>query len=169
MKSKVQTLREHPFFSDFPESYLEKIAEWTSLTTFNPGQYIFREGEDADQFFLIQKGIVSLEVYVSKVGPVTVETIGAGDVLGWSWLYTPHHWHFDARAVELTHALVLNGKILRNQIEQDHELGFQVMKRISRIVENRLQATRLKLMEVYNIYKEPGEATEERPDWQKLI
>ncbi len=118
---------------------------------------------------MVQKGIVSLEVYVAKVGPVTVETIGTGDVLGWSWLYPPHRWHFDARAVELTHALVLNGKILRNQIEKDHELGFQLMKRISRIVEDRLQATRLKLMEVYNIYKAPGEETEERPDWQKLI
>lgn len=169
MKSNINALKEHPFFADFPETYLEKIANWTSFSTFNPGQYIFREGEDADLFYLLQKGIVSLEVYVPKCGPVTIETISSGEVLGWSWLYTPHRWHFDARAVELTHTLVLNGKTLRNQIEEDHELGFHFMKRISRIVESRLQATRVKLMEVYNIYQEPSDSEEQRPDWQKLI
>ncbi|RMF56538.1 MAG: cyclic nucleotide-binding domain-containing protein [Calditrichaeota bacterium] len=169
MKSRVDRLREHPFFQDFPEKYLEKIAEWTTFATFNPGQYIFRLGEDADMFYLIEKGVISLEVYVPKCGPVTIETLGTGDVLGWSWLYAPHRWQFDARAVEVTNALVINAKILRSQIEDDHELGYQMMTRISRIVRNRLQATRMKLMEVYNIYQEPDEEDASRPDWQKLI
>lgn len=159
-------LNEHPFFKDFSKQHIRKIIDITSQISFNPGQYIFRDGEEANSFFLILQGIISLEVYVPNRGPVTLGRLDAGDVLGWSWLYPPHRWHFDARALEAAHMLVLNGKTLRKMIEDDHEFGFQMMKKISLVMEDRLQAARLKLMEVYDIYPEPDKT---RPKWHELI
>ncbi len=159
-------LQNHPFFKEFTAEHVEKLVQHTSEMRFNPGQYIFRDGQEANMFYLVLSGMVSLEVYAPNRGPVTVQPIGAGDVLGWSWLYPPHRWHFDAKAKEETRVLALNGKAIRGLIEDDHEFGFQVMKRIALVMENRLQATRVKLMEVYDIYWEPDKS---RPDWQKLI
>ncbi|MEZ4765528.1 MAG: hypothetical protein R3C26_20805 [Calditrichia bacterium] len=70
-------------------------------------------------------------------------------------LYSPHRWHFDARAEEEITALNIDGKFLLKMIEEDHEIGFNVMRRIAMVMEHRLQSTRLKLMQVYDIYKEP--------------
>lgn len=166
MESIKSMLTEHPFFKDFAVDHVKKIIDITSEIRFNPGQYIFRDGEDANTFYLICQGIISLEVYVPNRGPVTLGRLEAGDVLGWSWLYTPHRWHFDARALEAAQMLVLNGKVLRKMIEEDHEFGFQMMKKISLVIEDRLQATRVKLMEVYDIYPEPDQT---RPKWHELI
>jgi hypothetical protein len=75
--------------------------------------------------------------------------LGEGEILGWSWLIPPYNWHFDARAVELTRAIALDGKCLRNKCEQDHDLGYELLKRFAHIMEQRLQATRLQLLDVY--------------------
>ncbi len=156
MKAVLQLLQEHPFFKEFSENQLQSLAEGATLVNFDPGQYIFREGEDANQFFLILSGLVSLEVQVPKRGAVTIERIDAGDVLGWSWLYPPHRWHFDAHAQEEIRALMIDGVFLRKMIEENREIGFKIMKQIAMIMEHRLQATRIKLMEVYDIYKDPS-------------
>ncbi len=149
-------LSAHPFFKDFSDAQIKRIAEGTTQMQFMPGQYIFREEEDATAFYLIVSGLVSLEVNVPRRGPVTIERIDRGDVLGWSWLFPPHRWHFDARATEEIRALRINGEFLRKIMEEDRDLGFKIMQRIALIIEHRLQATRLKLMEVYEIYKDPA-------------
>ncbi len=166
MESMQEILKEQPFFKDFASQHLKKIADRASQVKFTPGKYIFKSGEEANQFFLIQKGLVSLELYAPKRGPVSIGTIGAGDVLGWSWLYPPHRWHFDAKVGEETSAISIDGHFLRETIESDHDLGFLLMKRIAQIVESRLQATRMKLLEVYEIYPEPDHT---RPKWQNLL
>jgi len=156
MNAVFRLLKNHPFFKEFSDAQLQRIGEGATLVNFNPGQYIFREGEDADQFYLILGGLVSLEVQVPKRGSVTIERIDAGDVLGWSWLYPPHRWHFDAHAQEEIRAIMIDGEFLRNMIEEDREIGFKIMKQIAMIMEHRLQSTRIKLMEVYDIYKDPS-------------
>jgi CRP-like cAMP-binding protein len=166
MESIKDLINEHPFFKDFIPEHIEKVTEIASEVSFNPGQYIFRDGEDANLFYLIGRGIISLEVYVPNGGPVTLGRLNAGDVLGWSWLYPPHQWHFDARALEAVRMIDLDGRVLRKMIEEDHEFGFQMMKKISLVMEDRLQATRVKLMEVYDIYPGPDQT---RPKWHELI
>ena len=161
-----EVLSKHPFFKEFNDSQLNRIAEGSSFIQFNAGQFIFKEGEDAHQFYLILNGMVSLEVHVPNRGPVNIERIDAQDVLGWSWLYPPHRWHFDARAEEEITALNIDGKFLLKMIEEDHEIGFNVIRRIAMVMEHRLQSTRLKLMQVYDIYKEP---VLERQKWQSLL
>jgi len=94
---------------------------------------------------------VALEIFAGHRGPITVETLEDGDIVGWSWLFPPYRWRFDARAVETTRAIALNGKCLRTKSEQDHDLGYELLKRFARIVEERLQATRLQLLDVYEV------------------
>ena len=116
---------------------------------FDEGKFLFREGEEANNFYVIRAGRVAIEIFSPKRGPITVQTVREGDVLGWSWLFPPYRWHFDARALELTRAISLDGKCLRNKCEEDHDLGYELMKRFSEVMIQRLQATRLQLLDLY--------------------
>ena len=107
--------------------------------SFTPGQYVFRESGQADTLYLIERGQVVLERHPPS-GPVEVETVGAGDVLGWSWLVPPYRWHFDARVVELTEAVALDGRALRKRCEEDHDVGYNVLKRFSGLIARRLES-----------------------------
>ena len=96
----------------------------------------------------IQQGKVALESGVGDRGTILIQTIGAGEVLGWSWLFPPYYWHFDARALEPTRAIFFYGTRLREYCEEDHDLGYDLIKRMAQVVLTRLQATRRQLLEV---------------------
>jgi len=145
-------LAEHPFFRDLEERHLELIVGCASNVRFNAGDFIFRQGEEANQFYLIRKGMVAFEMFVTGRGPVKVQTIGEGEVLGWSWLVPPYRWMFDAHATELTLAIALDGKCLRNKSEQDHDLGYQLLKRFSTVVQENLDAARLQILNIYEVH-----------------
>ena len=120
-----------------------------SNVRFDAGQFILREGEEANQFYLIRQGQVALEVYAPHRGSITIQTLGAGEILGWSWLVPPYHWRLDARAIELTRALALDGKCLREKCEKDHDLGYEMLKRFSQVMVDHLTSARLQLLNVY--------------------
>jgi CRP-like cAMP-binding protein len=124
---------------------MQIIAECATEVSFKPDQMIFREGEPANRFFLIEAGRVALEAHQLADGTVPIQEIGAGDVLGWSWLYPPFVWHFRARAIEPTRAIVLDGAHLLCAAERNNEFGYELIKRVSQIVIHRLQATRKQL------------------------
>ncbi len=146
-------LKGHSIFKGLDPRHLALIVGCASNVRFKAGRYIFREGGDANHFYLIRRGKVVLEVYVPGRGALTIETIEEGDVLGWSWLFPPYHWHFDARAAEDTLAIAMDGACLRSKCDSDHDLGYDLMKRFSSIMTQRLQATRLQLLDVYGTTK----------------
>jgi len=148
-ESLERILGEHPFFKGLEEPYLQLFVDCASNVRFNAGETIFREGGDADKFYLIRQGKVALETAAPQRGSVIIQTLGEGEVLGWSWLVAPYRWRFDARATELTRAIALDGKCLRGRSEEDHDLGYELMKRAAQIMEQRLQAARLQLLDVY--------------------
>jgi CRP/FNR family cyclic AMP-dependent transcriptional regulator len=150
METLQRILAEHPFFKGLEMPYLQLLAECASNVRFNAGEVIFREGEEADLFYLIRQGKVAVEMFAPNRGPVIIQTLGEGDLLGWSWLIEPYRWRFEARAVELTRAIALDGECLRLKCEEDHSLGYELMKRIAHVIEHRLQATRLQLLDVYD-------------------
>lgn len=160
MHSFVDLLKTLPFFENFPEDLIEKLASHATLKKFVAGELVFEENGVADRLFLIETGFVNLQIDVENYGPVNIEKIMGGSVLGWSWLFPPHYWHFSARAGEETLAIVIEGKQLREMIEKDRDLGFQLYKLFSRVVEERLQATRMKLVEFYKIFPDPGRMEE---------
>ncbi|HYB35203.1 MAG TPA: cyclic nucleotide-binding domain-containing protein [Mycobacterium sp.] len=143
-------LAEHPFFSGLDPRYLELAAGCASNMRFDAGQLILREGEEAEHFYLIREGKVALEVSAPGRGSLTIQTLGGGDVLGWSWLVPPYNWHFDARAVEMTRAIIFDGKCLREKCEADHDLGYALLKRVASGLGQRLDATRFRLLDIYS-------------------
>jgi len=150
METLERILAEHPFFKGLERRYLQLVSECASRARFDAGEVIFREGERANLFYLIRRGKVAVETSTPNRGPIIIQTLGEGELLGWSWLIEPYRWRFDARAVELTRAIVLDGECVRRKCEEDHQFGYEVMKRVATVVERRLQATRLQLLDVYD-------------------
>jgi len=146
-----RVLADHPLLNGCEPRYIQLLAGCARTVQFNTDEFIFRQGEEADQFYLICRGRVALEIPTPGGGPIILQTAGKGDFLGWSWMITPYRWHFDARAVELTRTVALNGKDLRDKCEADHHLGYEVIRRVASIMDQRLQATRLQLLDIYGI------------------
>jgi CRP-like cAMP-binding protein len=142
-------LAEHTFFKDLKPEHIQLLAGCAMNVRFDEGAFIFRANNPADQFYIIRHGQVALEIHDIRRGPIRIETLGENDVLGWSWLFPPYRWHFDARAVSLTRAIALNAVCLREKCEKDHELGYDFLKRFATIIVDRLQATRMQVLNVY--------------------
>jgi len=152
MKTLESMLAEHPFFQGLAPHHLRMIAHRAAEDTFREQGYIFSEGEKAGKFYAIYKGKVVLEAFAAQRGPITIETLEGGEVLGWSWLFPPYRWRYSARVVEPAQVIVMDGVYLRDQAEDDHEFGYELEKRLAQVVVQRLQATRLRLLDVYGAY-----------------
>ena len=152
METLQPIIAAHPFFNDLPADQLELVAGCARNVRFQQGAYLFHEGDEANAFYLLRHGKVALQVFVPQQGALTVETLEAGEVLGWSWLFPPYRWQFDAQAIDLTRAIAFDGECLRAKCEADHDLGFQLMKRFAQVMTLRLQATRLRLLDMYGTH-----------------
>lgn len=148
-KSLKDLLAEHPFFRDLDETHRELIAGCGRNVKYNAGEYVFREGDVSDTFYLLRYGRVALEVHVPGRGPVVIETLGEGDVLSWSWLVPPRRKQFDARALTLVRAIAFDGGCILERCEEDPRLGYELLKRFLQLVGRRLQATRMQILDVY--------------------
>ena len=149
METIGDLLSRHAFFEGLKPEYLALIAGCAQNVHFAPGAYLLREGEKADRFFAIRGGSVAVETYVPSRGAVTLQTIGEGEILGWSWLFPPYVYQFDARAREDVRATAFDGACLRGKCDADPALGYELMKRVARLVSGRLEATRRQLLDVY--------------------
>ena len=142
-------LEEHPFFTGMNPIVRDTIAGCARNERFDTGEYLFREGAMADRFFLIRHGSVALEVHVPGREPMVVETLQAGDILGWSWLVPPYQWIMDARAMQLVRVISLDARCLRGKLDQDHSLAYEVFKRFIPVMADRLEAGRLQMIDMY--------------------
>jgi len=151
IKTLADIIEEHPFFKGLEKSHLDLIAGCAKNVHFQEGEVVFREGDPADLFYVVKQGMVAIELMVPQRGFTTLQTVGAGDVLGWSWLLPPYQWRFGARTIEATRALAFDAKCLRGKCEKDHDLGYELLKRFSHVISERLEATRLQLMDLYGV------------------
>ncbi|MFC5581131.1 cyclic nucleotide-binding domain-containing protein [Rhodanobacter terrae] len=149
MNSLEPILKEHPFFAGFAAEHVELVAGCARNRRFETGEYLYREGEAADEFFLIRHGKVALEIVAPWQAPIVFATLGVGEIVGESWLVPPYRWMFDARAVELTRALGIDAACLRGKCEADHHLGYEMMKRFLPVFVERMHATQLQILDVY--------------------
>ncbi|MFH1329516.1 MAG: cyclic nucleotide-binding domain-containing protein [Actinomycetota bacterium] len=148
--SPAELLAVHPFVVGMEESQVRRMAECvTGVAHFAPDQVIFHAGGVAQVLYLIRSGDVALEVAAPGAGTRIVGTLHGGDALGWSWMFPPYRWAFDARALAPTEAVTIDGVKLRQCAAADHELGYQVVWRVAREMADRLQATRLQMLDVY--------------------
>ncbi|HSL20838.1 MAG TPA: cyclic nucleotide-binding domain-containing protein [Vicinamibacterales bacterium] len=142
-------LTEHPLLTGLSPAHVELIVGCASNVRFNPGEFIFRAGQEANRFYILRSGHVSIETFAPQRGAITIETVGEGELVGWSWLIAPYQWHFDARALSVTRAIALDAACLRRKCETDPVLGYELLKRFTEVMAWRLEATRLQLLDLY--------------------
>ena len=147
MKRIADLLAEVPVFVGLAEAQRELIGGCGRNVVLDGGEYVFHEGDPANVFYAIRSGSVALEL--GTPATLIIETLHAGDVLGWSWLFPPYRVRYDARAMDDVHAIAFDGACLREKCDTDHDLGYELMRRFAQIVTARLQATRLRLLDVY--------------------
>lgn len=153
MKTIKDLLEEHPFFNGLTHAQLELLAGCGKNVSFKEGQLIAKQGEAADHFFVVRTGRVALDIDGVARGNIRVQTVEDGEIIGWSWLIPPHKWAYTIKAIDATHMIALDGRCLRGKCDNDHELGYELLKRFSTVLAKRLGTTRLQLLDVYGDHK----------------
>jgi CRP/FNR family transcriptional regulator, cyclic AMP receptor protein len=146
MKTIEATLAEQPFFQGLDPRHLHVAAHGAVEDKFDVHVYIFNEGEKAGKFYVLRKGKVALEGVSPSDELVTIDTLEAGDILGWSWLLPPYSWQYSARVIEPVQVIVLDGVYLREKCEEDHDFGYELVKRVMQAIAQRLQTTRTQML-----------------------
>ncbi len=141
-------LRLHPFLRGLSDEHIEAIAACAGHIEFASGDVIFNQGESAERFFLIRTGMVALHVRTDSLHDRRIQMLKEGDVLGWSWLFPPHEWAFDATAETPVRAIVVDGECLKGTFDTHPRLGLSVLYRIAEVMADRLQASRRQVTEL---------------------
>ena len=142
-------IAEHAFFAGLSPAYITLIAGCAKNVVYDAGAFVFKQGETAEWFYVVRDGHVAVEVPAPSGGSVRVATVERDEILGWSWLMPPYVYQFDARALDKTRAVAIDGHCLRKKCDDDPALGYELMKRFSQVMTERLQAARLQLLDVY--------------------
>jgi CRP-like cAMP-binding protein len=149
MEGLERIVKEHQFFAGLGEEFGNLVSGCAKNARFDAGQYLFHEGEAADQFYLLRHGGVAIELSAPGRGAITVQTLAEGEIVGVSWLVPPYRWTYDARAAGLVRAIAIDAACLRRKCEADHDLGYEMMKRFVPVLVQRLEATQLQMLDVY--------------------
>ncbi|MBI5549790.1 MAG: cyclic nucleotide-binding domain-containing protein [Deltaproteobacteria bacterium] len=149
MEEIAQDLAEHPFVQALTKSHLEWLAKCATARSFRAGQFLLREGGEADSLYLLRRGRVSLEVNVPGRGIEQVESLREGDIAGLSWLFPPHRWQLDARALEPVDCIALDARCLRAKMDEDHELAWALGRGLLLEMYQRLGRVRLQRLDLY--------------------
>jgi CRP-like cAMP-binding protein len=149
VKTLEAIVAESPVFAGLTQEQLEFIVGCAQNVHFEEGQKIAEAGDKADTFYLIRMGEVALDIAVPNKNKVRIDTVEAGQVLGWSWLIPPYEWKYDLTATELVRAVAFDGACLRGKCDAEPALGYELLRRFSQVIAGRLQATRFRLIDIY--------------------
>lgn len=149
MEDLTRIILGHPFFAGLAPAYGQMICGCARNVRFESGDYLFRAQTPANELYLLRQGRVALEVTAPERGTLTFQTLGEGEIVGLSWLIPPYRYSYDARALGLVRAIAIDAACLRDKCEADHDLGYDMMKRLTPVLVRRLQATRLQILDVY--------------------
>lgn len=142
-------LSEHAFVSGLSEEYVKFLTGCTANVKFQPREFLFREGDAANVLYLVREGQAAIQVYSPGKGTTTLATIGPNEIAGWSWVVEPYVSHFDVVAISTVRAISVNAQCLRKKCQSDPEFGYQMLARMTKVMEHRLEATRLQLLDLY--------------------
>ena len=149
MDTMEPILAAHPFFKGLEPRYLKLVLACASRETFKPGEFLCRDEAPATKFYVIHHGRVSVEIYRARRGPVTIQSLGEGEVLGWLWFDQPYHWHLDAKALDLTRVISLDVQCLLDKCNQDQAFGYELMRRYAHHLAVQFRVTKLQLADMY--------------------
>jgi len=145
----VDQVLHHPFFAGLDPVLVHEMVAKAEERSYDLGEMLVREGRPAEEFFLVIDGKVALEVGAADRAAITVETIGRGELLGWSWLVPPYRWRFDARATKPTQVIAINAAAARYALAAHPALGYQFLLKFLPIVAERLENTRVQLLDIH--------------------
>lgn len=145
----VEIIKAHPFFEGLDADYCGLLGGCAKNVRFKTGDDLLSEGGEANELYLVREGRVSLEIHAPGKPGIRFQTVGPGEVVGVSWLVRPYRWSYDARALEPVRAISLDAQCLRGKCDADHDLGYEMMNRFVPILVQRLQATRMQLLDLY--------------------
>jgi CRP/FNR family transcriptional regulator, cyclic AMP receptor protein len=144
-----ELLGTHEFFAGLEHHLILKVADMATIAEFPAGTWIARSGTDANVFHAVIEGRAGVELAAAGRPPLLVATVHPGEVVGWSWYFEPHRWHFDVLALDPLRTVAIDGVRLRVACVDDHELGYHLGRRLAQVVASRLESTRHQLMDVY--------------------
>jgi len=148
-RKTIDAVAGHPVFNGFDRAFIAAICSKAGEPTFGVEDMLAVEGTTAELLYVVLEGKVALEIGAADRPRLTVQTVGPGEVLGWSWLVPPHHWRFDARALKATRAIALDGNVLRHTLSTHPTWGFQFMVRFMPVLAERLENTRIQLLDIH--------------------
>lgn len=149
MENLEPILAEHAFLKGLEPQYLKLLAGCASLVNFASNKIIFKEGEEAKQFYLLRSGHVAVEIHTYRRGAIILQTLGEGDVLGWSWFVEPNLWTFDARTIELTRAIVIDAECVLNLCDEYPDFEIKFMRRFAKVLVDKIKTLKLQLVDFY--------------------
>lgn len=149
MTTMIETIQQHAFSRGLDVSHVQRIAECARNVVYHSHDYIFREGERSADFLLVSSGLIALEVHSPGRGDITFLTVKGNEILGYSSLLEPFLCLYDARAVETVHAVAFNSTCLLEICEKNHEIGYEILKRVAAPLMSRLQAARIQSANLY--------------------
>ena len=142
----TSSLAAHPFLHGMPTEQLDALAQTASDVEFPARHRLFEDGGHASRFWLIRSGQVALDLHVPGEGPAVIETLGMGELVGWSWLFPPFRWAFGAVTIRPVEAFEFDAPAVRARCVSDPVLGYELTQRLAKVLAHRLQATRLRLI-----------------------
>ena len=160
METLERIVAEHPFFTGLDRDFIALLVGCASNVDLKAGTYILKEGDPANTLLSDSRGQgAAVEVVAPQHKPIIISTLSVGEILGWSWLLPPFQWKFHARAAEDTRAIALDGKCLRIKCEENHDLGYEILKRFAQIMEQRLDA----LVSSCSMFTRSGDDSRQQP------
>lgn len=148
-RSIADYLSAHPFFAGLADGALAELAGCARNEHIRAGEYLFRAGHPAEHFYVITRGRIALELHSPGDGAHVLDSAGEGEVLDWPWLIPPYEWFFDGRAAGPTSVVSLDSACLRRKCDADPALGYELIQRVAQVMSHRLQATRVRLLDLY--------------------
>lgn len=148
-ESMAELLTAQPLFASLPPDFLATVAGCARNVAFRAGDLLLKEGDEATTLYLLRRGAVAIEIHAPGRDGIVVQTLGAGHVVGWSWLVPPYRWSFDARAITDVGAVAVDGACLRSKSDAQPDVGYALLQQVSGILLERLQATRTQLLDLY--------------------
>lgn len=152
MESPEAIIAAHPFFTHVGREHVAALCDTASIETFGYHDPIFNAGEPAKRTYFILEGLVALYIHTQGDGAITVQTLGPGEVLGWSWIVPPYEWRFGAIAIKETRTVSLDGERLRSLCEENHDFGYAVLKKITEVMGQRLDGALIQLLDIYGAH-----------------
>ncbi len=145
----AEIVASHPLLAGLPGDAVAELAGCARNVAYAPGELLLAEGDVADTLFLVRRGRIAIEIHAPDRGAIVVETVGPGATVGWSWLFPPYRWQFDARAIDSVGVVAVDGTCLRAKADADDAFGHQLVTRVAEVLLERLQATRIRLLDLY--------------------